>query len=147
MAEAVLSGLATAILKSLAAEIAQPVGSSASQKTRLLYGAKDELLSLESTVQSIQALLLDAEEQQWHNDQVKLWLKRLKGVLYDVQDLLDDVATEDLRRKFTSGDTISKEVCVFFSKSNQLAHRLKVVNKIQDLERNWMGLKMIGSSV
>ncbi|XP_030518612.2 putative disease resistance protein RGA3 [Rhodamnia argentea] len=141
MAEAVLSGLATSILNSLAAEIAQPVGSSASQKIRLLYGAKDELLSLETSVQSIQALLLDAEKQQWQNDQVKLWLKRLKAVLYDIQDLLDDVATEDLRRKVTSGNKTWKEVRFFFSKSNQLALRLKVANKIEELKKKLDGIK------
>ncbi|XP_048131985.1 putative disease resistance protein RGA3 [Rhodamnia argentea] len=141
MAEAVLSGLATSILNSLAAEITKPGGSLASQKIRLLCGAKDELQSLESTVQSIQALLLDAEKQQWHNDQVKLWLKRLKDVLYDVQDLFDDVATEDLRRKVTSGNKTWKEVRFFFSKSNQLAHRLKVANKIEELRKKLDGIK------
>ncbi|XP_048133284.1 putative disease resistance protein RGA3 [Rhodamnia argentea] len=92
MAEAVLSGLATSILNSLAAEIAKPGGSLASQKIRLLCGAKDELQSLRE------------------HRPVKLWLKRLKDVLYDVQDLLDDVATEDLRRKVTSGNKTWKEL-------------------------------------
>ncbi|KAI3413017.1 DNA_MISMATCH_REPAIR_2 domain-containing protein [Psidium guajava] len=141
MAEAVLSGLATSILNSLTDEIVEPVGSAASQKIRLLYCAKDELLRLERTVKSIQALLLDAEKQQWDNHQVKDWLGRLKDVLYDVQDLFDDVATEDLRRKVTSGNKISKEVRVFFSKSNQLAHRLKVANKIQELRKKLDGIK------
>ncbi|XP_030446171.2 putative disease resistance protein RGA3 [Syzygium oleosum] len=135
MAEAVLFSLATDILKSLTAEMAKPGGSFASQKIQLLCSAKDELLSLEDTVQTIHAVLLDAEKQQWHNNQVKLWLKRLKDVLYDVQDLLDDVATEDLRWKVTSGNKMSKVVHIFFSKSNQLAYRLKVANKIQELRK------------
>ncbi|XP_056175198.1 putative disease resistance protein RGA1 [Syzygium oleosum] len=135
MAEAVLFSLATDILKSIAAEMAKPGGSFASQKIQLLCGAKDELESLKETVQTIQAVLLDAEKQEWHNNQVKLWLKRLKHVLYDVQDLLDDGATEDLRRKVTSGNKMLKEVRVFFSKSNQLAYHLKVANKIQELKK------------
>ncbi|KAF8015886.1 hypothetical protein BT93_H1435 [Corymbia citriodora subsp. variegata] len=135
MAEAVLFSLATDILKSLTTEMAKPGGSFASQKIQLLCCAKDELESLEQTVQTIQAVLLDAERQQWHNDQVKLWLKRLKDILYDVQDLLDDVATEDLRRKVTPGNKMWKEVRIFFSKSNQLAHRLRVGNEIQGLRK------------
>ncbi|XP_056169890.1 putative disease resistance protein RGA3 [Syzygium oleosum] len=135
MAEAALFSIATAILKSIATEIAKPGGSFASQKVQLLCGAKDELKSLQDTVQTIQAVLLDAEKKQWHDNQVKLWLRRLKDVLYDVQDLFDDVATENLRQKVTSGNKMSKAVCVFFSKSNQLAHRLRVANKIQELRK------------
>ncbi|KAI3413000.1 uncharacterized protein J3R85_016640 [Psidium guajava] len=141
MAEAVLFSLATNILNSLAAEVAKPGGSFASQKIQLLCGAKKELQSLERTLQSIQAVLLDAEKQQWHNNQVKLWLKRLKDVLYDVQDLFDDVTTENLRRKVASGNKTWKEVRLFFSKSNQLAHRLKVANKIQELRKTLDGIE------
>ncbi|KAI6693462.1 hypothetical protein NL676_021172 [Syzygium grande] len=109
MAEAVLFSLATAILKSITFEIAKPGGSFASQKIQLLCGgAEGELKSLQDTVQTIQAVLLDAEKKQWHDNQVKLWLRRLKDVLYDVQDLFDDVATENLRRKVTSGNKMSK---------------------------------------
>ncbi|XP_048133520.1 putative disease resistance protein RGA3 [Rhodamnia argentea] len=135
MAEAALFSLATDILKSLATEIAKPAGSFFFRQIKLLRGAKDELRSLEGTVQAIRAVLLDAEKQQWDKHQVKLWLKRLKDVLYDVQDLLDDVATEDLRREVTPGNKMSKSVRIFFSKSNQLAQRLKVANKIQELRR------------
>ncbi|XP_056169912.1 putative disease resistance protein RGA3 [Syzygium oleosum] len=108
MAEAALFSIATAILESIATEIAKPGGSFASQEIQLLCGAKDELKSLEDTVQTIQAVLLDAEKKQWHDNQVKLWLRRLKDVLYDVQDLFDDVATENLRWKVTSGNKMSK---------------------------------------
>ncbi|XP_056175046.1 disease resistance protein RGA2-like [Syzygium oleosum] len=115
--------------------MAKPGGSFASQKIQLLCSAKDELQSLEGTVQTIQAVLLDAEKQQWHNNELKLRLKRLNDVLCELQDLLDDVATEDLRWKVTSGNKMSKAVCVFFSKSNQLAYRFKVANKIQELRK------------
>ncbi|KAL3726871.1 hypothetical protein ACJRO7_031727 [Eucalyptus globulus] len=135
MAEAVLFSLATDILKSLATEMVKPGGSFASQKIQLLCCAKDELQSLEDTVQTIQAVLLDAEKQQWHNKQVQLWLKSLKDVLYNVQDLLDNVATEDLRRKVSPGSKMTKEVRLFFSKSNQLVYCLKVGNEIEGLRK------------
>ncbi|KAF8019415.1 hypothetical protein BT93_G0176 [Corymbia citriodora subsp. variegata] len=135
MAEAVLFSLATDILTSLATEMVKPGGSFASQKIQLLCCAKDELQSVKETVETIQAVLLDAERQQWHNNQVNLWLKRLKDVLYDIQDLLDDVVTEDLRRKVTPGNKMFKEVRLFFSKSNQLAHCFRVGNEIQGLRK------------
>ncbi|XP_030463967.2 putative disease resistance protein RGA3 [Syzygium oleosum] len=141
MAEAVLFNLATDILKSLATEMAKRGGSFASQNIQLLCCAKDELQSLEDTVRTIQAVLLDAERQQWHNNELKLWLKRLKDMLCELQDLLDDVATEDLRWKVTSGNKMLKAVRIFFSKSNQLAHHLKVANKIQELRKKLVRLK------
>ncbi|XP_056175149.1 putative disease resistance protein RGA1 [Syzygium oleosum] len=141
MAEAVLFSLATDILKSLTTEMAKPGGFFASQNIQLLCCAKDELQSLEGTVQTIQAVLLDAERQQWHNNELKLRLKRLKDMLYELQDLLDDVATEDLRWKVTSGNKMLKAVRIFFSKSNQLAHRLKVANKIQELRKKLVRIK------
>ncbi|XP_039155948.1 putative disease resistance protein RGA3 [Eucalyptus grandis] len=127
MAEAVLFNLATDILK-LASSITF-------SKIQLVRGARDELDSLKDTVETIRAVLLDAEKQQWHNHQLKHWLGRLKDVLYDVQDLLDDVATEDLMRKVTPGNKVSKAVRIFFSKSNPLAHRLKVANEIRELKK------------
>ncbi|KAI6693465.1 hypothetical protein NL676_021175 [Syzygium grande] len=127
MAEAVLFNLATDILKL--------AGSITLSEIQLVRGARDELDSLKDTIETIRAVLLDAEKQQWHNNQVKLWLARLKDVLYDVQDLLDDVATEDLRRKVTPGNKMSKAVRVFFSKSNQPAHRRKVAKEIQELRK------------
>lgn len=127
MAEAVLFNLATAILNL--------AGSYTFSEIQLVRGARDELDSLKDTVETIRAVLLDAEKQQWHNHQVKLWLGRLKDVLYDAHDLLDDVATEDLRRKVMPSNKMSKSVRVFFSKSNQLAHSLKVGNEIQKLRK------------
>ncbi|XP_039158296.1 putative disease resistance protein RGA3 [Eucalyptus grandis] len=127
MAEAVLFNLATEILKL--------AGSNTFSEIQLVRGARHELDSLKDTVKTIRAVLLDAEKQQWHNHQVKLWLERLRDVLYDVHELLDDVATEDLRRKVIPGNKISKVVRVFFSKSNQLAHHLKVANEIQKLRK------------
>ncbi|XP_056169155.1 putative disease resistance protein RGA3 [Syzygium oleosum] len=127
MAEAVLFNLATDILKL--------AGSITNSEIKLACGTRDELDSLEGTVETIRAVLLDAEKQRWRNHQVKLWLGRLKDVLYDVQDLVDDVTTKDLRLKVTPGNKMSKAVRVFFSKSNQLAHRLTVAKEIQELRK------------
>ncbi|KAK3417369.1 hypothetical protein EUGRSUZ_H03115 [Eucalyptus grandis] len=80
-------------------------------------------------------MLLDAEKKQWDSEQVKLWLMRLKDVLYDAQDLLDDVATEDLRQKVTPGNKMSEEVRSFFSKSNQLAQPYKVAKRMQEIRK------------
>ncbi|XP_056167734.1 putative disease resistance protein RGA3 isoform X2 [Syzygium oleosum] len=127
--------MAEAVLFNLAADILILASSITSSKIQFVRGTRDELQSLKDTIGTIQAVLLDAEKQRWHQHQVKHWLKRLKEVMYDVHDLLDDVATEDLRRKVTSGNKMSKEVRFFFSKSNQVAQRFKVAHRIRELRK------------
>ncbi|KAL3727048.1 hypothetical protein ACJRO7_031883 [Eucalyptus globulus] len=125
--------MAEAVLFSLATDIIELAGSKTFSEIQRVRGARNEVNSLKDTVETIRAVLLDAEKKQWDSEQVKLWLVRLKDVLYDAQDLLDDVATENLRWKVTPGNKMWNSVRVFFSKSNQLAHRLKVANEIQEL--------------
>ncbi|CAL5381822.1 unnamed protein product [Camellia sinensis] len=50
----------------------------------------------------IQAFLDDAEEKQMENRTVKKWLEELTDLAYDLDDILDEFATEALRRKLTS---------------------------------------------
>jgi DNA-binding GntR family transcriptional regulator len=80
------------------------LGSLALQEIGLLWGFKDELQKLRNTVSTIQAVLLDAEEQQDNNHAVKDWLEKLKDVMYDADDLLDDYSTELLRRQVMTRD-------------------------------------------
>ncbi|KAI6693454.1 hypothetical protein NL676_021164 [Syzygium grande] len=108
MADAVLFNLATDILK-LASSITL-------SEIQLVRGARCSTVLRTPSPRTIRAVLLDAEKQQWHNNQVKLWLTRLKDVLYDAQDLLDDVATEDLRRKGHSQQQDVESGTCFFSK-------------------------------
>ncbi|CAL5380177.1 unnamed protein product [Camellia sinensis] len=50
----------------------------------------------------IQAFLDDAERKQTENRAVKMWLEELTDLAYDLDDILDEFATEALRRKLTS---------------------------------------------
>uniref|UniRef100_A0A803N4Z5 Disease resistance N-terminal domain-containing protein n=1 Tax=Chenopodium quinoa TaxID=63459 RepID=A0A803N4Z5_CHEQI len=44
----------------------------------------------------LEALLDDAELQQYHSKPVKLWLNDLQDLAYDIEDILDHFATEAL---------------------------------------------------
>ncbi|KAF2293706.1 hypothetical protein GH714_004230 [Hevea brasiliensis] len=52
----------------------------------------------EKMLTRIQAVLEDAEEKQMSNRLVKMWLDDLKDLAYDVEDILDEFATESLQR-------------------------------------------------
>jgi transcriptional regulator with AAA-type ATPase domain len=105
--------------------------SSAAKKIGLLWGVKDEIESLTNTVSTIKDVLLDAEEKQVAGDRaVKRWLGRLEDVIYDADDLLDAVSTDIMTR-----DKKANTVRIFFSKSNQLAYRLKMARKIKAIRK------------
>nr|XP_019702558.1 putative disease resistance protein RGA3 isoform X2 [Elaeis guineensis]XP_019702559.1 putative disease resistance protein RGA3 isoform X1 [Elaeis guineensis] len=56
-----------------------------------------DLKELERARKRIQAVLDDAEEREIRDEAVKLWLKELKGVAYDAEDVLDEYHYEELR--------------------------------------------------
>jgi signal recognition particle GTPase len=59
------------------------------------------------TLKRIEAVLDDADEKQHTERAVKDWLDDLRDLAYDVDDILDEFATEDLRQKLTGGNQAS----------------------------------------
>ncbi|KAK3206245.1 hypothetical protein Dsin_020291 [Dipteronia sinensis] len=58
-----------------------------------------DLEKLQTTLMMVHAVLDDAEEKQIRNRLVRAWLDELKSFAYDIDDILDEFATEALRRK------------------------------------------------
>ena len=110
------------------------------QEIQLSLGVKAELENLMNTVSTIQAMILDAEKRSSHNHEIKDWLRKLKDVIHDADDLLDDFSTEVLRLKVMVGDVMTKEVCVFYSSSNQLVFSPKMGHKIKAIREKLNGI-------
>jgi hypothetical protein len=66
---------------------------------RRYEGLGEKLGSWKKTLSRIQAVLDDADEKQHTNRAVKQWVDDLRDLAYDVEDILDDFATEALRYK------------------------------------------------
>ncbi|KAK3011735.1 hypothetical protein RJ639_012645 [Escallonia herrerae] len=62
-------------------------------------GIYSRLQTWTSKLELIQAVLGDAEEKQITAESVNMWLQRLQDLAYDLDDLLDELATEALRRR------------------------------------------------
>ncbi|KAK2639979.1 hypothetical protein Ddye_027774 [Dipteronia dyeriana] len=78
----------------------------------------------------IQSALGDAEEKQWTNMAVKMWLGHLRDFAYDLEDMLDELNTDFLRRSLEESQTIDglKNLLNNFkakSKSGGMTQRLK----------------------
>ncbi|XP_059591242.1 putative disease resistance protein RGA3 [Vitis vinifera] len=107
------------------------LGSSAFQEIGSMYGVPKEITKLNGKLGTIKAVLLDAQEkqQQQSNRAVKDWVRRLRGVVYDADDLLDDYATHYLQR-----GGLARQVSDFFSSENQVAFRFKMSHRLEDIK-------------
>ncbi|KAF2293718.1 hypothetical protein GH714_004306 [Hevea brasiliensis] len=54
---------------------------------------------MEKTLSKAKAVLADAEDKQISNRLVKIWLRELRDLAYDAEDILDEFSFEVLRRK------------------------------------------------
>ena len=123
MAEQIPYGITQNLLTILGSNLVHEIG--------LIYGVRGELRKLENTLSTVAAVLLDAEEKEESSHAVAVWVRRLKDVVYDADDLLDDFATEELRRKTDDRGRFAGQVSDFFSSSNHLAFRFKMGHRIK----------------
>ena len=84
-----------------------------------------------TTLMKIHAVLDDAEEKQITNRFVKIWLDELEDLAYDVDDILDEFATEALRQKVNPEPSTSKvrkiiDACVGSNRSFATSMRSKI---------------------
>ncbi|XP_050284592.1 putative disease resistance protein RGA4 [Quercus robur] len=118
--------MAEGALFDLAGNVLQLLGSIIAEEVKLASSVETEIENLTDTVTTIRAVLLDAEMQSSHNHQIKDWLSKLKDVLHDADDLLDDFSTQVMRRK-----VMPKKVRLFSSSSNPLAFSPKMGHEIK----------------
>ncbi|QHN75858.1 Putative disease resistance protein [Arachis hypogaea] len=60
----------------------------------ILFGIKEKAEELSRTLELIKAVLDDAEQKQWSNRPLKVWLQQLKDAMYVLDDILDQLPTE-----------------------------------------------------
>ena len=82
--------MAESLVSSLLEQIASIAVQEAEQEIRLVIGVDEEVRKLEGNLRIIQAVLDDAEKRQLTEAAVKLWLKRLKDVSYEMDNVLDE---------------------------------------------------------
>nr|GME21812.1 putative disease resistance protein RGA1 [Ipomoea batatas] len=99
----------------------------------LAWNLKPELKKLHNTLSTIKAVLRDADEQQAKNHEVKDWLQKLRDVVYDADDLLDDFGTLILLQKLRSCSGIFTKVRKLFTRPDGLIYRFKITHKIREI--------------
>lgn len=112
---------------------------------KLVVGVSKEVRKLKSTLQSVQAVLVDAEKRQVKEaETVKVWLGNLKNISYDMDDVLSEWSTAILKLQIKGvGDQTTnnnkKKVCFFISlplpcfSFNRVVQRRDIALKIKDI--------------
>ncbi|XVF22901.1 hypothetical protein REPUB_Repub12eG0210600 [Reevesia pubescens] len=110
----------------------------------------------ETILFKIQAVLEDAEERQFTDRVVKIWLDELKDLAYDIEDVLDDFSTEALLQKSkpdsqTITSKIRKYVSSFFDQftfNYKMASKIKeITSRLQDVVKQKDDLGLTESSI
>ncbi|CAI9266125.1 unnamed protein product [Lactuca saligna] len=140
MAEALVTIAADGILKK--------VLSIAAGELAIAWGYEEKLTSLHRTLDLIRAKLHDAEGKK-ETEAVMVWLKQLKVVVGEADDVLDEVHYEMLRRQIKKRDQVARKVPSLPSLKKlsfrwEMGHKIKNINEMLlkiNTEANSLGLQ------
>jgi len=114
--------------------VLQNLSSFAQEEFGIIWNLKDDVQHMKSTVSAIKAVLLDAEAKT-NNLQISNWLEELKDVLYDADDLLNDISSQAMKRKVIGASTILRKIQIFFSQENQIAYSFKLGHQMKAIQK------------
>jgi len=128
MAESFLFSIADSLIAKLASQLYE-------EASRVM-GLYDHLQDFTHTLSLVKAVLLDAEQRQEHNHELREWLRQLKRVFSDAQDVLDEFECQTLQNQVVKAHATTKtKVARFFSSSNPLLFRYKMAQQIKDVNK------------
>ncbi|GLT47702.1 hypothetical protein SLA2020_213740 [Shorea laevis] len=111
--------MADALVSAVLEQLTTIILEEARQKWGLITGAREEIDKVRSNLESVHALLDDAEKREMRDKSIKLWLHRLKVASLDMEDVLDEWNTALLKWKMNeaqnSVSVLRKKVCHFIS--------------------------------
>ncbi|PWA51314.1 NB-ARC domains-containing protein [Artemisia annua] len=145
MAEHVLFAMLPVVFKKLTSVLENKI-----TRTR---GIHSELKKWERKLSLIQAFLEDASQKEVTSKAVKQWLNDLQHLVYDIDDILDALATDIMPREFVSeSQPITNKVrkfipscCTSFSLSTRVGSKLdNISTRLQELmdEKEKLGLSV-----
>ncbi|CAJ1967553.1 unnamed protein product [Sphenostylis stenocarpa] len=145
--------MAESLLFSFAQSLIGKLASRAVEEASLALGVHRELQQMKATMSLIKAVLLDAEQKMSQSSALSEWLRLIKHVFSDAEDIVDDFECEALRKNVVNTNgSCSRKVRRFFSSSNPLVYRLRMAHQMEDIKerldklaahRNLFGLKVI----
>ncbi|KNA13353.1 hypothetical protein SOVF_117750 [Spinacia oleracea] len=133
MAEAIILPMAKLILGKIASGPSDLVYTYVTEEIKGAKSAKKDLKIIADKMEAICAVLED-EEEEFSNKANKIWLRDLKSIVYDIDDLLDEVAFDALQRRVNQG-YFGRQLRYYLSSSNPLISRFDLSHKIESLRK------------
>ena len=85
-----MAGVGEALVSAVLKEVLRKLGSAVGAQITARWKLRQDMESIKSTLELVQAVLRDAERRSVREEAVSLWLKMLKNAAYDISDMLDD---------------------------------------------------------
>ncbi|EAZ43527.1 hypothetical protein OsJ_28144 [Oryza sativa Japonica Group] len=98
-----------------------------------MCGVDGDRHKLERQLLAVQCKLSDAEAKSETSPAVKRWMKDLKAVAYEADDVLDDFHYEALRRDAQIGDSTTDKVLGYFTPHSPLLFRVAMSKKLNSV--------------
>ncbi|CAI0439924.1 unnamed protein product [Linum tenue] len=139
--------MAEAIVSEVLVQLGSVLTGELNQHVRLVRDAEKDVEKLTSTFTAIERLLLDAEERQLKDEGIRAWLKKLKDVSYEIDDVLDEWRTKILKRQLKADGRdqlklfrisgVLKRVCsllpTYCRSAGKICLRYDIASKIKSL--------------
>uniref|UniRef100_A0A2N9HWD2 AAA+ ATPase domain-containing protein n=1 Tax=Fagus sylvatica TaxID=28930 RepID=A0A2N9HWD2_FAGSY len=147
--------MADAFVSVILEQFASIIAREAEQEIRLVVGVDEEVGKLEGNLRTVKAVLNDAEKRQATDEAVKLWLKGLEDICYEMDDVLDEWNTAMIKLKIEKDEeentenahVVKKKVCSFipspsccFHQVDKLFLRHDIAHKIKELSGKLDGI-------
>ncbi|CAL8082387.1 unnamed protein product [Prunus armeniaca] len=114
----------------------------AAQEFRMAWGFKAELRKLSQSLPILQDFLGDAAEKAKDGGKaVEDWVKKLKDIADEADDVLEEINYEFLRRRVELQNQMGKKVLNFLSASNSILFRQKMARRIRKISASLAELK------
>ncbi|PWA53835.1 disease resistance RPP13-like protein 1 [Artemisia annua] len=117
----------------------------AANEFAIARGFTDSLKNLHNKLEMIRAKLRDAERQKG-SEAVTVWLKQLKTVMSEADDLLDEVEYEVLRREVKKRDHTTRKIrcrpsLKKFSFRREMGHKIEnIITKLSEINKHALEL-------
>ncbi|XP_044955343.1 putative disease resistance protein RGA1 [Hordeum vulgare subsp. vulgare] len=85
-----MAHVAGLLASAVVSAVGNKLGSAIGDEVTMLWSFKDDLKDMKDTLESMEAVLKDAERRSVKEELVRLWLNRLKHAAYDISYMLDE---------------------------------------------------------
>nr|UBY06899.1 NBS-LRR disease resistance protein [Dasypyrum villosum] len=125
--------MAESLLLPLVRSVAGKAADALVETVTRMCGLDDDRQKLERQLLAVECKLANAEERSEANGYVKSWMKELKSVAYQADDVLDDFQYEALRRQSKIGMSTYRKVLSYVTRRSPLLFRFEMSRKLKSV--------------